>query len=131
VIPRFMVELEWAHSGLSELVVVEDMHERKAMMLDRSDGLVALPGGTGTFEELLEAITLKRLGQFTGPIAIVDQDGYYGPLLDQLERSVSDRFMDERHRDMWTVVPDVESVIPALDASPPWSADSIRFAVAR
>jgi len=131
VIPKFMVELEWAHQGLTELVVVEDMHVRKRKMLELSDALVALPGGSGTFEELLEAITWKRLGLFTGPIVILDQGGYYRPLIAQLDRSVSDRFMDERHREMWQVVADVEGVIPALDSAPPWSADSVRFAVRR
>jgi len=84
VIPRFMVDLEWGHDDLTELHVVEDMRTRKHEMLTRASAVVALPGGTGTLEELFEAITLKRLGLFLGPIVIVNTRGYYDPLLDQL-----------------------------------------------
>jgi uncharacterized protein (TIGR00730 family) len=109
--------------------LVEDMHARKHMMLTGGDAVVALPGGCGTFEELLEAITWKRLGLYTGPIAILNQDGFYDPLLELLDRCVRERFMDERHAAMWVVANEPEDVLPMLRAAPPWDADARRFAV--
>jgi len=131
VIPRFMVDLEWGHDDLTELHVVEDMRTRKHEMLTRASAVVALPGGTGTLEELFEAITLKRLGLFLGPIVIVNTRGYYDALLDQLAVAIERRFMDARHAAMWTVVATPEDVLPAISSSPSWGADSRDFAVVR
>ena len=131
VIPKFMVDLEWGHDDLSELHVVEDMRTRKHEMLTRATAVVALAGGTGTLEELFEAITLKRLGLFLGPIVIVNTNGYYDPLLGQLQLAIDRRFMDERHEAMWTVVATSEEVLPAIESSPSWGADSRDFAVVR
>jgi uncharacterized protein (TIGR00730 family) len=128
VLPRFLKDLEVSHDGLTELHVVEDMRSRKHLMLSRSEAVVALPGGCGTFEELLEAITLKRLGVFLGPIVIVDTRGYFAPLLALFESAVRERFMDERHLAMWQVVADPEQVLGALASAPPWSAEARRFA---
>jgi len=104
VIPQFMDELEWGHRGLTELRVVADMHERKRTMLELSDAVAALPGGCGTFEELMEAITWKRLGLYRGPVVLVNVNGFYDPCVELLNRSVDEGFMDERHRAMWSVV---------------------------
>ena len=129
VIPNFMKELEWAHGGLSELRVVEDMRTRKHLMLSDSDAVVALPGGSVTLEELFEAITLKRLGIYLNPIIIVNMKGFYDPLLALLERCVRERFMDVQHATMWTVVGSVEEVIPAILQAPKWTKDARDFAV--
>lgn len=115
VIPRFMIELEWGHDDLTELHVVEDMRTRKHEMLTRASAVVALPGGTGTLEELFEAITLKRLGLFPGPIVIVNTRGYYDALLAQLDAAVEERFMDASQAAMWTVVSRPEDVLPAIE----------------
>jgi uncharacterized protein (TIGR00730 family) len=80
VMPRFMKEVEWAHKGVTDFEFTETMHERKAKYLENVDGVVALPGGSGTLEELLETITLKRLGLFTKPIVILNTNQYYEPL---------------------------------------------------
>jgi uncharacterized protein (TIGR00730 family) len=128
VIPSFMHDLEWAHRGLSELLVVNDMHERKRLMIDSVGAVVALPGGCGTFEELFEAITWKRLGLFGGAIVIVNTEDFYGPLIELLERSIERRFMDERHRAMWKVVAQPEQVQGAIRDSPPWPHENRRFA---
>ncbi|MGA1729900.1 MAG: TIGR00730 family Rossman fold protein [Steroidobacteraceae bacterium] len=128
VIPKFMLELEWGHRGISELHEVEDMRTRKHGMLTRASAVVALAGGCGTFEELMEAITLKRLGIYLGPIIIVNTGGYYDPLLEQFARSIRERFMDERHGQMWQVVAEPEEVVPALEAAPGWDERSIEFA---
>jgi uncharacterized protein (TIGR00730 family) len=131
IIPRFMRELEWGHEELTELHVVEDMRTRKHEMLARSSAVVALAGGCGTFEELMEAITLKRLGLYLGPIVIVNTDGYYDPLLEQFSRAIEGRFMDERHGAMWQVVAGPEEVVAALESAPGWDAGNIDFAAVR
>ena len=131
VIPRFMQELEWGHAGLSELHVVEDMRTRKHEMLSRASAVVALAGGCGTFEELMEAITLKRLGLFLGPIVIVNTAGYYDPLIEQFRRAIDGRFMNEVHGGMWKVVSEPEEVIPAIDSDDGWDAARIAEAVVR
>src|SRR6202012_1324112 len=84
ILPRFMADLEWGHSGLSELELVEDMRVRKHLMLPRSQPAIALPGGCGTLEELLEALTLTRLGLYLNPIVLVNTRGFFNPLLDLL-----------------------------------------------
>jgi len=126
VMPRFMMELEWAHKSLTELRVVEDMRVRKHTMLSESDGLVTLPGGPGTLEELFEAFTLKRLGLYTNPIVIVNTRNYFAPLLSLLEHAISERFMARRHADMWQVVAEPEDVPRALSNAPEWSAPTAR-----
>ena len=128
VLPRFLKDLEVSHDGLTELHIVEDMRERKHVMLSQSEAVVALPGGCGTFEELLEAITLKRLGVFLGPIVIVNTRNYYAPLLALFASAVQERFMDVRHLAMWQVVAGPDDVLPALASAPPWSAAARRFA---
>lgn len=131
VIPKFMMDLEWGHDDLSELHVVEDMRTRKHEMLTRASAVVALAGGSGTLEELFEAITLKRLGLFLGPIIVVNTGGYYDPLVAQLRVAIEGRFMDERHDSMWAIVGTPEEVLPAIESSPAWDANSRDFAVAR
>ncbi|MBJ19047.1 MAG: TIGR00730 family Rossman fold protein [bacterium] len=128
IIPRFMRELEWAHPGLSELRLVDDMQQRKRDMLATSDAIVTLPGGSGTFEELFEAITSKRLGLFPNPIVILNQRGFYDPLFELLESSVSERFMNEAHLEMWHSVERVAQVLPAIDAAAHWPDDAVEFA---
>jgi uncharacterized protein (TIGR00730 family) len=104
------------------------MHERKREMLRLADAIVALPGGSGTFEELFEAITQKRLGLFTKPIIIFNQNGFYDALFSLLERSIEERFMNEKHLEIWHSVDDIAEVLPAIHAAPEWPADAIRFA---
>ena len=128
ILPRFMADLEWGHSGLSELKLVEDMRTRKHLMLTGAQAAVALPGGCGTLEELLEAITLKRLGLFLGPIVLVNTRGYFQPLLEMLTRAVDEHFMDARHPLMWQVVARPEEVADALERAPAWAAEFRNFA---
>lgn len=128
VMPQFMQDLEWGHRRLTQLRIVEDMRVRKHMMLSESQGLVTLPGGSGTLEELFEAITLKRLGLYTYPIVLVNTRRYFDPLVELLNHTVSERFMDERHLDMWQVVEAPEQVPQALFEAPEWSAAARDFA---
>jgi uncharacterized protein (TIGR00730 family) len=128
IIPNFMRELEWGHNNLSELHVVESMHERKRRMLEGADAVIALPGGCGTLEELFEAVTLKRLGLYVNPIVLVNTRGFFNHCQLLLEQCVEERFMDSRHLGMWTVVDNPEEVLPAIDAAPPWSENARGFA---
>lgn len=128
VLPRFMYDLEWGHRGLSELLIVNDLHERKRLMIDEVDAVIALPGGCGTLEELFEAITWKRLGLFGGAIVLVNTLDFYSPCVSFLESCIERRFMDERHRAMWKVVAQPEQVLGAIQDSPPWPHENRRFA---
>jgi uncharacterized protein (TIGR00730 family) len=128
ILPRFMAELEWGHPRLSELQLVEDLRTRKHAMLTRSQAAVALPGGSGTLEELLEAITLKRLGLYLNPIVLVNTRSFYTPLLEVLNRAVDEHFMDPRHLQMWQVVDTPEEVPGALRHAPAWDASARAFA---
>jgi len=131
VIPNFMAEVEWGHTGVNELHVVDDMHGRKRLMLERADAVVALPGGTGTFEELLEAITLKRLGIFLKPIILVNTRRFYDRFQDLLNYCVDEKFMSPRHLKMWQMVDQPEEVLPAIRQTPPWSEGELQSAVVR
>lgn len=128
IIPRFMERVEWAHRGLTELVLVDDMRERKRQMLERADAVVALPGGCGTLEELAEAITLKRLGLYCGAIVIVNTNGFYQHLQALLEQMVDEQFMRAEHRQMWTFVDTPEQVLPAIANTAKWDSGAIKFA---
>lgn len=129
VIPRFMDEVEWTHPGLTEVVFTETMAERKAAMLEGVDGVVALPGGTGTFEELMETISLKRLGLFSKPIVILNTRGYYDPLEELLNRAVREMFMKTKHLDLWRFVKEPEEILPTIRQTPDWDKDALKSAV--
>ena len=107
------------------------MHERKRLMLENIDALVALPGGSGTLEELLEAITLKRLGKFTEPIVILNTNKYYDPLKEMLEKSIREGFMFDKHKEMWAFVDHPEDVLPSIESFPEWDKGAIKFAAVR
>ena len=128
IIPRFMREREWAHQGIQELGLVDDMQTRKRMMLETADAIVTLPGGSGTFEELFDAITSKRLGIFSHPIVILNQNGFYDPLFRLLESSVAERFMHEQHLDIWHAVDHVDEVLPTIESAEPWPENAVEFA---
>ena len=131
IIPDFLNTVEHGHNGLSRLDVVSDMRERKHRMVQNSDAVISLPGGTGTLEEVFEVITLKRLGQFLGPIILVNTQGYYDRLDAFLRHAVSERFMAEMHLDMWMTVDEPEQVMRALHEAEEWSADARKFAAVR
>ena len=128
IMPEFMNEVEWAHKGVSDFEFTETMHERKSKFLEGIDGLVTLPGGSGTLEELLEAITLKRLGQYTKPIIILNTNGFYDPLKDMLNKCVNENFMNEKHIEMWTFIDKPNQVINALKNASDWDKNAINFA---
>jgi len=131
VIPHFLNTVEHGHRNLSRLEVVADLRERKQRMIAESQAVVSLPGGSGTFEELFEVLTLKRLGLFTGPIILINTRNYFDRFVDFLQHSVQERFMSEKHLQMWSLVPDPEQVLEAMHSAQPWSSDARRFAAVR
>lgn len=132
ILPRFMADLEWGHPGLTQLDLVEDMRERKHRLLTGSDAVVALPGGSGTLEEVFEAITLKRLGLYHNPIVLLDTRGYWQPLLKFIDEKVIDeRFMNPEHRELCCLAATPEEVLPAIAAAPRWSEQARDFAAVR
>ena len=128
VIPTFMVKEGWHHTGLTELIETVSMHERKQMMADMSDAAIALPGGCGTLEELLEIITWKQLGLYLGPVVILNIDGYYDHLLAQLEKALDDRFMRDIHAHIWKVAATPEEAVEYLFNTPNWDKNVRKFA---
>lgn len=114
VIPRFMVDNGWCHPQLTETIVTEDMHQRKETMNNLADAIIALPGGCGTLEELLEIITWRQLGIFHKPIVILNTNGYYDHLLKMLQHCIDEQFMKESHSSLWIVANTPEESIEKL-----------------
>jgi len=128
VIPTFMVREGWHHEGLTELIETPSMHERKQTMANLSDGIIALPGGCGTMEELLEIITWKQLGLYVNPIVILNVDGFYDALLAQLEKAVEENFMRTIHADIWKVASTPVEAMELLLSTPKWDKNIRKFA---
>lgn len=114
VIPKALVEKEWAHTECTELHVVETMHERKQMMAQRADVFLTLPGGIGTFEEFFEVWTWRQLGYHNKPIGLLNLNGYYDPLLTFLNTVVSHEFMGSWQMDLVQSHHDAEKLLPSL-----------------
>jgi len=116
VIPRALAEREVEHRGLTELVLTTSMHERKAVMADRADAFVAIPGGIGTFEELFEAWTWAQLGDHAKPVALLNVAGFFDPLLAFLDNVVAAGFLKQVHRDLLIVADDIDGLFERLAA---------------
>lgn len=119
IMPRALVEREFANATCTELHIVEDMHQRKAMMANRADAFLALPGGIGTFEELFEAWTWQQLGYHDKPIGLLNVDGYYDGLLSFMANTVEQGFVGPWQMDLVTVGSDVSSLLQRLRAAGP------------
>ncbi|MBR1516053.1 MAG: TIGR00730 family Rossman fold protein [Paludibacteraceae bacterium] len=128
IIPQFMVDEGWNNPASTRTIIVQTMHERKAKIADLADAMVALPGGIGTFEELLECLTWKQLGLHTKPVVILNTCGYYDPLLAAIDRMVAEHFIRPVHKEMFAVVSTAEEVIPALLNAKPWDKSTRRDA---
>lgn len=125
VIPKALVDKEWAKRDCTELHIVDSMHDRKRMMAERAGAFLALAGGIGTFEELFEVWTWRQLGYHDKPVGILDTDGYYGPLLSFLQRSVRHGFMNDWQMDLVRVGTEPGPLLRALveEATPPSAQD--------
>lgn len=128
VIPTFMVEQGWHHTGMTELVEVGSMHERKQLMAQMSDAVITLPGGCGTLEELLEIITWKQLGLYLNPIVILNTNHFFDPLLAMLEKAIEENFLRRRHGDIWQVAQTPEEAIELIYSTPVWDTSIRKFA---
>jgi uncharacterized protein (TIGR00730 family) len=114
VIPEILMTKEVAHMNLTELHVVKNMHARKMMMHELSDGVITLPGGFGTFEEFFEMLTWAQLGVHSKPIALLNVDGYYDHLLKFIDHAVAEGLLKSVFRDMIIVSNDVRSIVEAM-----------------
>jgi uncharacterized protein (TIGR00730 family) len=116
VIPNFLADLEVAHKTLTELHFVETMHERKYKMVQLAKGVIALPGGYGTLDELFEILAWRQLKIYDGPVAIINTNGYYDLMLQQLDRMVIDGFLKAENRSLLLVAESVEQVLDQIEA---------------
>jgi uncharacterized protein (TIGR00730 family) len=114
IMPQFMNEVEWGHKGVSDFVYTHTMHERKAKFLDGTDAIIALPGGPGTYEELFEAITLRKLGQISTPIVVLNTKGYFNLFADLMQQAISENFMTDDGDAIWKMVQEPHEVIPCI-----------------
>jgi uncharacterized protein (TIGR00730 family) len=128
IIPGFMIEAEWSHPEVNEMLIVADMHERKKLLIEGVDAVVALPGGCGTLEELMEVITLKQLGKFLKPIILLNVNHFYDGLLVLLDKMIEQHFMRPEHRAIWQVVEQASDVPKAIAHAPKWDASVIKIA---
>ncbi len=128
VIPSFMNDEGWGHPRVREMIVTDDMGERKKNMFARADAVVALPGGIGTLEELTEAITLKQLGLFRGPVIMLNTLNFYDSLIYLLEKMIEGNFMRNEHKGMWNVAWTPEEVIDLLSNDKGWIDDPRKIA---
>ena len=119
IMPQHLVDLETAHLGLTELRVVQSMHERKAQMADLADGFVVLPGGVGTLEEFFEVWTWGQLGLHAKPYGILNVAGFYSPLIAALDHATRERFIREEHRAQLIVEESAEPLLARLDTQRP------------
>lgn len=114
VIPQSLLDKELGHKGLTQLHVVRNMHERKALMAELSDAFIAMPGGLGTFEEIFEAVSWGQLGIHKKPCGLLNVNGFYDPLLEFLNRATSDGFIYPEHRAMLLSDPEPEKLIDKI-----------------
>lgn len=128
VMPNFMKDVEWHHEGISDFIFTANMSDRKNLMIEKADAVIALPGGMGTVEELTEVISLKRLGLFFGPIVVLNSNGFYNPLIELMENMVKENFMRKEHLKIWSIAHNpVEAVQLAIE-EPYWPNDARSFA---
>ena len=120
VIPHFMIEQGWNHIGLTQTIAVENMHERKQTMANLSDAVIALPGGCGTLEELLEIITWKQLGLYLNPIVILNTNHFFDPLLNMLDKAIAENVMRNQHGKIWLVADEPAEAIQLIRTAPIW-----------
>jgi uncharacterized protein (TIGR00730 family) len=116
VIPRALVERELAHQQLTDLRIVETMHDRKALMADLADAFIALPGGYGTLDELFEILTWRQLHFHAKPIGMLNVNGFFDPLMQWIERAIADDFVKEKNRELLIIEEDVERLLDRIAA---------------
>ena len=128
IIPSFMIKEGWCHQGMTQIVETPDMHIRQQKMAEMSDAAIILPGGCGTFAELMELITWKQLGLYLKPIVILNTNGYYNPLLQALQQAAEQNFMRQQHTAIWRVAQTPEEALRLVLETPLWDTSIRRFA---
>lgn len=128
IIPQFMVDMKWVHPHLENLMIVDTMRERKRRLIEDVDAVIALPGGIGTLEELVEVITLKQLGQFLKPIIIINTNHYYDTFLAFLGEMMQKNFLRVEHEKMWKVIDKPEDTMLAIRSSYSWDGSVVKIA---
>jgi len=116
VIPQFMVDKGLCHANLTTVIQTQTMHERKKIMADMSDFAIALPGGYGTMEELLEIITWRQLGIYNNPIIVLNTNNFYDSLLNMFAQAVDEKFVREEHAQLWHVAQTPEKVVEYIES---------------
>ena len=124
VIPKFMVDNGWCYDRLDDVIITADMHQRKQMMSEMASAVIAMPGGVGTLEELLETLTWRQLGLVKVPIIILNTMGYYDPLLAMLHQAIDEGFMKESHARLWRVAATPAEAVALLDDISPVEFES-------
>lgn len=128
VIPEFMIAEGWGNEELTQMYVTPNMHIRKETMAKLSDAVVAMPGGCGTLEELMEIITWKQLGLFTGTIIILNINNYYSPLIEMLNRAIEQNFMRKEHKAIWQIATNPQEAVKAIEEATEWRSDARKIA---
>ena len=128
IIPSFMIKEGWCHQGMTEIVETPDMHIRQQKMAEMSDAAIILPGGCGTFAELMELITWKQLGLYLKPIVLLNTNGYFDSMLNTLHQAIAENFMRPVHADIWKVAPTPELALKMALETPLWDTSIRRFA---
>lgn len=130
IIPRFMVDEGWVHTGVKDMQIVKDMAERKHQLMYNTDAIIVLPGGFGTLEELTEAITLKQLGQIRAPILIMNIEGFFNSLFDFFEKMIAEKFIRAQHKNIWEVFTTPKDLFKSLFTPAFWNTDAAKSSAA-
>ena len=120
IIPHFMSEREWEHKGVSDMIRVDTMHQRKELLIKDSCAVIALAGGTGTLDELFDVLSLKKLGQYPHPVILLNTNDFYRPLIELAERMADEKFIRNVHLKLWTVISSPKDIIKAVEGSESW-----------
>jgi uncharacterized protein (TIGR00730 family) len=128
VIPEFMMKLEWGNPNVTQMYIVDTMAQRKEQMIKNVDAIVVLPGGTGTLEEMAEAISLKKLGLFLKPIVILNTNGFFNHFLLLIDKMIDENFVRPEHKNIFSVTSSPGEVLSVINSSPAWGEETIRLA---
>lgn len=131
IIPQFMVDEGWLHLGIKDVRLTDDLAERKRLMMQEADAVIVLPGGCGTMDEAMEALTLKQLGLLTVPILFVNVNGFYNMLAGQLQRMADEKFLDAGLTGLWTFADSAEQAVEMLPMLPEWDAERAKLSLRR
>ena len=128
IIPRFMVEVEWEHKGVKDMIHVDTMAQRKELLVKNVDAVITLPGSTGTMEELFEVLSNKKLGLFIKPVVLLNTNGFFNPLIKMLNKMADEKFMRQEHKQVYDVVDDPKEVIKVIESAQIWNDDPFNIA---